>query len=165
MSLVQTERIVDETRDKYAIEEGYIDSSVETSPWIPFLTDNVYVRYLCFDIRNNSTVVVLRIDGPGGLGVHRHRGPVQALTLDGSWRYAEYDWVSNAGDFVRESPGRSHTLVSDNGANIWFHVHGTLEFLDDQDNTNLVIDTFWMINHYETYCKENNLSINKDLFL
>ena len=165
MSLVEIERIVDVTRDKYAVEEGYIDSSEKTSPWIPFLTDNVFVRYLSFDIRNNSTVVLLRIDGPGGLGVHRHRGPVQAMTLEGSWRYAEYDWVSNVGDFVRESPGRSHTLLTDNGANIWFHVHGTLEFLDDQHNTNLVIDTFWMINHYEAYCAENNLPINKGLFL
>ncbi|MBT2570089.1 hypothetical protein [Planococcus sp. ISL-110] len=84
MSLVEAERIVDVTRDKYAVEEGYIDSSVETSPWIPFLTENVFVRYLSFDIRNNSTVVVLKIDGPGGLGVHRHRGPVQAMTLEGS---------------------------------------------------------------------------------
>ena len=165
MSLIEVERIVDETREKYAIEEGFIDSSVDTSPWIPFLTDNVFVRYLSFDIRNNSTAVILRIDGPGGLGVHRHRGPVQAITLEGSWHYKEYDWVSRVGDFVRESPGRSHTLMSDNGANIFFQVHGTLEFLDDHENTILVIDTFWMINHYEAYCTEKKIQPNKGLFL
>ncbi|WP_147803857.1 2,4'-dihydroxyacetophenone dioxygenase family protein [Alkalicoccus halolimnae] len=165
MSLIEMERKVDITRDKYALEEGYIDSSLETSPWIPFLTDNVFVRYLTFDIRNNSTAVNLKIEGPGGLGVHRHRGPVQAMTLEGSWRYAEYDWVSQVGDYVRESPGRSHTLMTDNGAIIFFQVHGTLEFLDDEENTNLVVDTFWMINHYETYCRENGLPINKSLFL
>ncbi|WP_170843968.1 cupin domain-containing protein [Mesobacillus persicus] len=85
-------------------------------------------------------MVLLRIDGPGGLGVHRHRGPVQAITLEGSWRYTEYDWGSHVGDFVRESPGRSHTLMTDTGAKILFHVHGTLEFLDNQENTTLLVD-------------------------
>lgn len=165
MSLIEIERAVDQARDKYAVEEGYISSSEETSPWMPFLSENVYIRYLNFDVRNNSTAVILRVDGYGGLGIHRHRGPVQAMTLEGSWRYEEYDWVSRAGDFVCESPGRTHTLVSDHGAKIYFHVHGVLEFLDEDENTNLVMDTFWMINHYETYCRQNNIPINKELFL
>lgn len=165
MSLVEIERAVDVQRDKYAIEEGYINASEDTSPWIPFLSENVFIRYLTFDVRNNSTAVILKVEGYGGLGIHRHRGPVQALTLEGSWRYEEYDWVARPGDFVRESPGRTHTLVSDNGALIFFHVHGVLEFLDNEGNTTLVMDTFWFINHYETYCQENNIPINKELFL
>jgi hypothetical protein len=165
LSLVEIERAVDVTRDKYAIEDGYINSSEETSPWIPFLSENVYIRYVCFDIRKNTTANILKIDGAGGLGIHRHRGPVEAMTLEGSWKYEEYDWVSRPGDFVRESPGKAHTLVSDTGAKIFFQTHGVLEFLDEQENVTQVLDTFWFLNHYETYCKENNIPINKELFL
>lgn len=165
MSLIEIERAVDVARDKYAVEEGYISSSEKTSPWLPFLSDNTFVRYLTFDVRTNTTVALLKVVGHGGLGIHRHRGPVEALTLKGSWRYEEYDWVSSVGDFVRESPGRTHTLVSDNGMETLFHVHGSIEFLDEHENTFLVLDTFWMINHYEEFCKKKNIPINSELFL
>lgn len=107
---VATEARVDRMRDKYALEEGYI--SEDSSPWVPFVP-NVFIKHLTFDVRGSSAANVLWVQEGGTLGRHRHRGPVSGYVLEGSWRYLEYDWVGEPGDFVRESPGRSHTLYSE----------------------------------------------------
>jgi hypothetical protein len=58
---------------------------------------------------------------------------VSGYVIEGSWLYREYSWVAKAGDFVRESPGRNHTLYSENGMKTFFWLNGPLEFLDDED--------------------------------
>lgn len=161
---VQVEKRIDVRRDQFAFSEGYIHSSLETSPWVPFV-ENVWIRHLSFDIRSNTSVNVLRVGSGGTLGRHRHRGPVTGYVVKGSWYYKEYDWIAKPGDFIRESPGRTHTLVSDEGMETVFHLNGPLEFLDDQDRIIETVDVFWFIDHYLTYCEKNNLPINKDLFL
>ena len=82
----------------------------EESPYVPF-AENVYIRHLAFDVRTNSFANVLWVKKGGVLGRHRHRGPILACTLEGSWRYLEYDWVARPGSYVRENPGVIHTLV------------------------------------------------------
>ena len=39
--------------------------------------------------------------------------PSSMMCLEGSARYLEYDWVAHPGDFIYETPGLMHTLVSD----------------------------------------------------
>ncbi|TVZ02179.1 cupin domain-containing protein [Trebonia kvetii] len=103
---------------------------------------------------------------PGGrLGRHRHRGSVSGYVLEGSWRYLDYDWVGRAGDFVRESPGRTHTLYSENGMKTFFWLNGPLEFLDEEDRVIEVVDVFWFINHYESHCRQHGLKVNERLYL
>jgi 2,4'-dihydroxyacetophenone dioxygenase len=41
---------------------------------------------------------------------HLHLGEVHAYTIQGSWHYLEYDWVSGPGDYVYEPPNTTHTL-------------------------------------------------------
>ena len=53
--------------------------------------------------------------------------------LSGSLRYEEYDWVARKGDFFHESPGRTHTLVTDEGMETLFHLGTPIEFLDEND--------------------------------
>ena len=159
---VANEARIDAMRDKYALEEGYVDG--ESSPWVPFVP-NVFIKHLTFDVRSSSAANVLWVQAGGILGRHRHRGPVSGYVLEGSWRYLEYDWVGKPGDFVRESPGRTHTLFSENGMKTFFWLNGPLEFLDDQDRVTEVIDVFWFIDHYERYCEENQLTINPRLYL
>ena len=36
-----------------------------------------------------------------------------ALTLSGKWGYLEHEWTATAGDFIFETPGESHTLVTE----------------------------------------------------
>jgi len=51
--------------------------------------------------------------GPGVIGTHNHCGTVVMVCLEGSCRCLEYDWVAGPGSFIFETPGLSHTLVSD----------------------------------------------------
>ena len=159
---VANEARIDRLRDKYALEEGYI--SDESTPWVPF-APNVFIKHLTFDVRSSSAANVLWVQAGGTLGRHRHRGPVSGYVLEGSWRYLEYDWVGQAGDFVRESPGRTHTLYSEKGMKTFFWLNGPLEFLDDEDRVLDVVDVFWFINHYESHCETNGIKINERLYL
>lgn len=159
-----TEHQMDKVRDQLAISESHVTDSETESPWVPFV-ENVWIRHLSFDVRTNTAANVLRVDSGGFLGRHRHRGPVSGYTLEGSWRYLEYDWVAHAGHFVRESPGRSHTLVSDEGMKTMFWLNGALEFLDEDDQILEIVDVFWFINHYTSYCEEQGIPINQALFL
>jgi 2,4'-dihydroxyacetophenone dioxygenase len=153
---------VDKMRDKYALKEGYVDG--DGSPWVPFIP-NVYIKHLTFDVRSSSAANVLWVQAGGELGRHRHRGPVSGYVIEGSWLYREYSWVAKAGDFVRESPGRTHTLYSENGMKTFFWLNGPLEFLDEQDRVMETVDVFWFINHYETYCQEQGIPIDERLYL
>ncbi len=158
------EERIDRIRDRFALVEGYFDSSEETSPWVPFMP-NIWLRHLSFDIRNNVSVHIMRVAGGGQLGRHRHRAQVTGYVLKGSLRYEEYDWVAREGDFFHESPGRTHTLVSDEGMETLFHLGTPIEFLDENGRILEIVDVFWMIDHYVTYCEKNNLPINQAMFV
>lgn len=108
---------------------------------------------------------MLWVGAGGSLGRHRHRGPVTGYVLEGSWYYKEYDWVARKGDFIRESPGRTHTLVSDEGMKTVFHLNGSEEFLDENDEIIFIQDVYWFIDHYLSYCEKHYIPVNTKLFL
>jgi hypothetical protein len=101
----------------------------------------------------------------GMLGRHRHRGRFFGNTVEGSWRYLEYDWVARAGSSVQESPGAIQTLVSDEGMKTMFWLIGSWEFFDEKDNLLETLDVFWFMDRYLTYCREHGITINKKLFV
>ena len=73
--------------------------SHEDVPWIDF-GGGIFVKFPVTDPYSGMYTVVLKSPG-GRLARHRHLGSVFAITLDGSWRYEEHDWVSkNEGDFI-----------------------------------------------------------------
>ncbi|KAJ8138193.1 hypothetical protein OY671_008594, partial [Metschnikowia pulcherrima] len=76
-----------------------------------------------------------------------------------------YDWVCRPGEFITETPGTAHTLVTDdpNGMKASFHMQGANEFFDENGNHVETLDVWWFMNHYETYCRENNIPINPQL--
>lgn len=166
MSVVHTATSLNGVIQEFGRPDCHIGSSETESPYVPFV-ENVFIRHLAFDVRASSFANILWVKKNGILGRHRHRGPVWACTLEGSWRYLEYDWVSRAGDYVHESPGVIHTLVSDdpNGMKTFFMLNGSLEFYDEQDNLTQTLDVFWMIDHYLSYCRQNNLKVNEKLFV
>jgi len=161
---LEAEKRVDNVREKYALVEGWFDASEATSPWIPYLS-GIWLRHLSFDIRRNVSVHIMRADSGGCLGRHRHRAQVTGYVLKGSLRYAEYDWVARENHFFHESPGRVHTLYSDNGMETLFHLGTPVEFLDEDDRIIQIVDVFWMIEHYESYCRKHGLTINKALYV
>jgi len=114
MPVLDTQSRIDAVVREYAFPDIHIGAGEDESPWVPF-QPNVFIRHLSFDVRTNLYSNVLWVKSGGMLGRHRHRGRVFGYTLEGSWRYLEYDWVARAGSYVQESPGAIHTLVSDEG--------------------------------------------------
>jgi 2,4'-dihydroxyacetophenone dioxygenase len=156
---------IDLVRDQYAIPEGYVDGSDDSaSPWVPY-DEGIWFKYLTFDVRSGSMANLLRMEPGAKIARHRHRGPVSGITLEGSWRYAEYDWVARAGDWIRESPGRAHTLVTEEGMKTCFWLNGSLEMLDENDVVISHVDVFWYMDHYLQYCKSKGIAPNEQLFL
>ena len=73
--------------------------------------------------------------------------------------------MARPGSFIHESPGVIHTLEAQPGMKTYFGIQGALEFFDDADQLTLVLDVFWMINHYTGYCRAHGLKINPSLFV
>jgi len=75
---------------------------------------------------------------------HRHLGDVHAYTLEGRWRYEEYDWVAGPGDYVFEPAGSTHTLVvpAENAGPtlVFFTVAQGLELYDAEGRVFMVQD-------------------------
>ena len=151
---------------KYGSEGTYVGASEAESPWVPF-GDNAAIRHLAFDVKQNVYCNILWIKGPGVIGTHKHRGMVWAVGIEGSFRYLEYDWVCRPGEFITEMPGAAHTLVTDdpNGMKALFWMQGANEFYDENGNFVETLDVWWFMNHYESYCEEQGLPINKQLYL
>jgi 2,4'-dihydroxyacetophenone dioxygenase len=151
--------------EKHGFPDVHIGGSEEESPWVPFKGNTVFIRHLAFDVRTNMFANVLWVKQGGSLGRHKHRGRVFGYTLEGSWRYLEYDWVARAGSYVQESPGAIHTLVSDEGMKTMFWLNGSLEFYDEHDTLLETLDVFWMMDHYLSYCREHGIKVNEKLFV
>jgi len=164
MAMVITNSSLDAVVREYAFPDIHIGGAEEESPWVPF-KENVFIRHLVFDVRNNFYANVLWVKKGGMLGRHRHRGRVFGYTLEGSWRYLEYEWVARVGSYVQESPGATHTLVSDEGMKTVFWLNSSLEFYDDQDKLLETLDVFWFMDHYLSFCRGHGIKINKKMFV
>ena len=151
---------------RFGVEGTYVGASETESPWVPF-GDTAFIRHLAFDVRNNSYCNILWVKGGGWLGTHRHHGQVSAMVLEGSVRYLEYDWTASPGGLILETPGESHTLVTEhpNGVKLFGWMQGPIEFYDDNGQFVDTADVWWFINHYETYCREHGLTPNPKLYL
>lgn len=145
----------------------YIDAQSDVdSPWVPF-GDNAAIKHLAFDVRRNLYSNILWMKGPGTIGTHFHRGTVTMVCLEGSVRYLEYDWVASPGGLILEVPGESHTLVTEHpdGVKLFGWMEGPIDFYDADANFIETVDVFWMINHYEEYCRENGIALNPKLYV
>jgi hypothetical protein len=151
---------------RHGLAGTYVGPTEKESPWVPF-GDKAALRHLAFDVRRNSFANILWVKSNGVIGTHKHRGTVVMVCLEGSARYLEYDWVAHPGDFIYERPGLIHTLVSDdpNGVKLFGWLEGPIEFYDDKGGFIECLDVWWYINHYETYCREHGIPINKQLYL
>ncbi len=80
-------------------------------PWLPLhpTLPGVTIKYLSIDAAANMLICLLSMPAGMTLPRHRHEGPVLVYTLQGAWRYQEYDWVARAGSLVREPAGSCHT--------------------------------------------------------
>ncbi|WP_179405015.1 2,4'-dihydroxyacetophenone dioxygenase family protein [Burkholderia guangdongensis] len=106
-------------------------------PWLPMHADlpGLAIKYLHIDAAEDTLTALLRMPAGRPLPRHRHEGRVFVYTLQGAWRYREYDWVAHAGSTVLEPAGSIHTpetLADQPGDVITFNVmRGDLVLLDD----------------------------------
>jgi 2,4'-dihydroxyacetophenone dioxygenase len=151
---------------RHGVPGAFVGSSEQESPWVPF-GDRVAIRHLAFDVRRNRFSNILWMKASGVVGTHKHHGAVVMICLEGSTRYLEYDWVAGPGDFIYETPGLVHTLVTDHpqGVKLFGWMEGPIDFFDEQGTFIESLDVWWYINHYETYCREHGIPINKQLYL
>ena len=119
----------------------------EESEWIP-LGNDVYSLPLCMNVSEGYWVHLLRAKRSGLINRHRHSSPVHVFTLKGRWHYPEKSWVAEAGTYVFEPPGDTHTLcVPEGGAEMIFmaNVKGTLLYVDEQGRPTGFDDVFTRI--------------------
>lgn len=100
--------------------------------WVP-QAEGVWFRPLCLNRSQGYWVNLLRVRKAGVLSRHRHPNPVHAYVLKGRWRYLEHDWTAEAGSYVFEPPGETHTLVVPDDVEemiTMFQVHGIMYYVD-----------------------------------
>jgi quercetin dioxygenase-like cupin family protein len=107
--------------------------NIEDVPWANWLLVEVKLLRVAED--GSSYTLMTRMPPGTQLPKHRHLGPVTGFTIQGRWRYLEYDWVAEANSFIYEPPGSVHTLVveGDEPAIVIFEITGGLVlFHEDQ---------------------------------
>src|SRR5262249_30801177 len=92
---------LDAVVQEYAFPDVHIGPGEDESPYVPYV-ENVFIRHLAFDLRNNMYANILWVKKGGRLNRHRHRGRIFACTLEGSWRDLEYDLVAVPASSVQE---------------------------------------------------------------
>jgi quercetin dioxygenase-like cupin family protein len=78
--------------------------------WVP-QAEGVWFRPLCLSASGGYWTNLLRVRRAGVLSRHRHPNAVHGYVIRGRWRYLEHDWTAEAGSYVYEPPGETHTLV------------------------------------------------------
>ena len=148
--------------DKYSAPDIYINSKSDTL-WFPWIGP-IELKPMRMENRTGTFVVGLRSKVAAGLGKHRHRGTVTAITMAGEWGYKEYDWVARPGDWVCENPGTIHTLSVEDNTDIVFTITGSIEFLNDDDTLKFTLDIFSFAKMYYDHCQAQGIKPNDALW-
>ncbi|PWJ13289.1 2,4'-dihydroxyacetophenone dioxygenase family protein [Jannaschia seohaensis] len=115
--------------------------------WVP-QTETVSFRPLCLNRSQGYWMNLLRVRQSGVLSRHRHPQPVHGFVLKGRWHYLEHDWTAEAGSYVMESPGETHTLVVPDDVDemiTMFQVNGVMLYVDPWGKTMGYEDVFTKI--------------------
>ena len=127
--------------------------------WMP-LSEHVWIRPLLFSVAQGSWCNIVKAEGEGLVGRHRHPAPVLGYTLEGTWGYLEGEWVGRRGDFIYEPAGETHTLVvhpEEGHMKVLFHNLGPLLYVDDVGNQIGYEDVFTRISAFKEHYNENGL--------
>lgn len=160
-ALTPDERRVQAAIERYGAKDTLITST--DTPFFPWV-NGFELRLIRIDNRTGTFTLDVKSSVDTWLGKHRHRGGVVATTLQGAWNYAEYDWVANVGDYAHEFPGVAHTLHFYAGTVVRFEVVGALEFLNDDESLQSLMDAWDFLDLYMQWCKANNQTFNESIF-
>jgi anti-sigma factor ChrR (cupin superfamily) len=143
------------------MQMGLPDQAIQSDelPWVP-QGEGVWFKPLRFDLANGRWINLLKVTRGGKVNRHRHSGgQVLGYVIQGSWHYAERDWVARAGTFVYEPPGDIHTLIVDGSEEMLtlFILEGVIQYLDDEDNLIYQDDVFTKLERYLTFCRDQGI--------
>lgn len=126
--------------------------------WMP-LSDGVEFKLLRCDFSTGTWTNLIRIQGGGEYGRHRHTGgAVTGYCLEGTWRYRERDWVAVPGSLVYEPPGDVHTLIAgEQGMTTLFVTAGVVEYIDEADLVYRQDTIFSRYQLYIDYCESQSV--------
>ncbi len=118
-----------------ALPEVYMAKVAEGDEryWVP-ISETVSSKPLWISPQRNMWADVLMAKKAGLVNRHYHPHQIFAYTIQGKWGYLEHSWTATAGDFIYETPGEGHTLVSyetPEPTKIFFVVTGPLIWLDE----------------------------------
>jgi 2,4'-dihydroxyacetophenone dioxygenase len=121
---------------------------LDAIPWVPY-AEGIWVKPVRLNRKTGLWANLTKVEGGMTINRHYHVGPVTGFVLEGSWHYAERDWVAREGTMVWEPPGDIHTLISgEEGTITLFTLEGALLYVDEDDN---VIGFDDVLNHTRTY--------------
>jgi 2,4'-dihydroxyacetophenone dioxygenase len=125
-------------------------------PWIPFAPHNpaVLVKYLKADPVRGETITLMKAPAGAVLPRHQYSGRATVYTIEGRWKYQEYDWLAAPGSIVCASSASSHTVEVMGHELLTLNiVVGDVIFLGDDDEPLAIENWKTSVQRYEAYCK------------
>ncbi len=135
----------------------------EGLPWMPFVpySDRVSVKLYRADPVSGAIIAVLR--APPGCELPRchHAGTLTIYTVQGRWKYREYDWVAGPGSVVIEHPTAQHTpqTLSDGTDDVILFIQVQGEILMQDESGEVIGTESWRtaLDRYLEYCRDQGL--------
>ena len=138
----------------------------DDTPWV--YAGELGIKLLHVDL--NQGLWILRNRFPPGYVVqtHYHTGPVYALTLAGSWGYAEYpEYINTAGSYLYDPAHAVHTLTvpetNEGETDVWFAIHGANVNIDEDGQVTGVTDAQSILQAWNGLCAMNGLDGSKTI--
>ena len=134
-------------------------------PWME-AGDGSALQLLHVDLAQGLWISKTRVPPGYRVPKHYHTGLVFAVTLQGSWFYAETpEAVNSPGSYLFEPAGSLHTLCTPEGQEgdtiAWFAIYGANINVDDDRKVTSVIDARAALEIYRGYCQALDLDISK----
>lgn len=84
----------------------------QSLPWVPFTPycEAVEFKYLRLDPVRSEIVCFVRTSAGARMPQRYHYGRIITYTVEGSWKFLEYDWIAGPGSTVFEPPALAHTF-------------------------------------------------------
>ncbi|MBN9790115.1 MULTISPECIES: 2,4'-dihydroxyacetophenone dioxygenase family protein [unclassified Pseudonocardia] len=123
------------------------------------LGEGISFKPLRLDLERNEWVVIAQMAPGTRLPVHYHTGPVDLLTMAGSWHYLEYpDQPQTAGSYLYEPGGSVHTLVcpetNTEDTLMFVRVSGSNVNFNEDGSFHSILDTLLLRHLTDTLAKE-----------
>ncbi|ROZ75799.1 2,4'-dihydroxyacetophenone dioxygenase family protein [Ramlibacter sp. WS9] len=143
------------------VQAALIDN--ESLPWIPFLpySDGVFVKYFKLDPIRGEMIALMRVPARVLLPQHYQSGTVISYTIEGRWKFREYEWIAGPGSVVFEPAASRHTPetgITEGEVLLLDVVVGELLF-QDEDGKILAIENWkTAMERYLAHCRWHGIA-------